>query len=64
MRERHIIMEFPINVSLRGGFAIEFRWMLNYLALSIRVCASIQKQTNHLQMTLLSGDDDGGGSIL
>ena len=49
-------MKFPINVSLRGEFAIiknfpsEFRWMLYYLALSIRVSASIQKQTNHLDV--------------
>ncbi len=55
-RHLYVFMKFPINVSLRGEFAIiknfpsEFRWMLNYLALSIRISASIQKQTNHLDV--------------
>jgi len=35
-----------------------------YLVYSVRVSATIQEQLNHLQMTLLSGDDYGGGSIL
>ena len=35
-----------------------------YLVCSVRVSAPIQEQLNHLHMTLLSGDDDGGGSIL
>ena len=61
---RHVLMNDPIYLFLYKADIPSRVSGYAYLVCSVRVCAPIQKQLNDLQMTLLSGDDDGGGSIL